>query len=421
LTLIGKFAKLALSVQKVAVFMADQGAISRLMRLNFLSAAQIPRRKPALIATVVLLIGVALSITASQWVRLETLRCAQSRFDAAASNAAVQVERRFAAYAEVLVGLRALFYSGEVSREAFYRYTDALELKRQLPGFQVLNYAPYVPAASREAFEKAVQQDPSWPAHLRFSITPPGARDGYHPFTLIEPLAGNAHLLGRDIAAAPHARAALEVARDTGKLTTSGKLIQVRGPQQRVGLALRLPVYRAGTAIDTLSQRRAAYLGSVGAGFLVAEMLANLPGVPPAVRVRLFEGGPEPIVEQAGGSPATQADRLVFDSGASGGGHQPAATAKPGKPPAGDGFRRVQSFTLGDRVWEVEVSAPAAEVVQPFEQWLPLAILVAGIVIGASLSGVLLLWARGRGLDIDAFATAGAGARSDARGPGRGG
>jgi hypothetical protein len=137
--------------------------------------------------------------------------------------------------------------------------------------------------------------------------------------------------------------------------------------------------------------------------------------------VRLFEGGPEPIVEQAGGSPATQADRLVFDSGASVGGHQPAATAKPGKPPAGDGFRRVQSFTLGDRVWEVEVSAPAAEVVQPFEQWLPLAILVAGIVIGASLSGVLLLWARGRGLDIDAFATAGAGARSDARGPGRGG
>ena len=370
--------------------MADQGALSRLMRLNFLSAAQMPRRKPALIATVVLLIGVALSITASQWVRLETLRCAQSRFDTAASNTAVQVERRFAAYVEVLVGLRALFHSGEVSRKAFYRYTDALELKRQLPGFQVLNYAPYVPAASREAFEKAVQQDPSWPAHLRFSITPPGARDGYHPFTLVEPLAGNGHLLGRDIAAAPHVRAALEVARDTGKLTTSGKLIQVRGPQQRVGLALRLPVYRAGMAIDTLSQRRAAYLGSVGAGFLVAEMLANLPGVPPAVRVRFFEGGPEPIVEQAGGSPATQADRLVFDSGASGGGHQPAAAAKPGKPPAGDGFRRVQSFTLGDRLWEVEVSAPAAEVVQPFEQWLPLAILAAGIVISASLSGVLL-------------------------------
>jgi len=369
--------------------MADRGAIFRPMWLDVLFGAETGRRRPALIATAVLLIGVALSVGASHWVRLEMLRSAQSRFDAIAGNAAVQVEKRFAAYAEVLTGLRALFQSGEVSREAFRRYTIALELKGRFPGFQVLNYAPYVPAASREAFEKAVQQDPSWPAQLRFSITPPGVRDGYHPFTLMEPLAGNAQLLGRDIAASPHARAALEVARDTGKLTTSGKLIQVRGLQQRVGLALRLPVYRAGMVTDTLSQRRAAYLGSVGAGFLVAETLADLPGVPPAVRVRLFEGGPEPIVEQARGGPATQSDRLVFDSATRGGGLEPAAASKPPKVPTQEGFRHIRSFTLGDRLWDVEVSAPAAEVVQPFEQWLPLVILIAGIVIGALLAAAL--------------------------------
>ena len=347
------------------------------------------RRTPLATATLVFLVGVAMSVAAGRWAREETLRCAQSRFEAAATHAAVQVERRFAAYAEVLAGLRALFHTVEVSRDVFHRFAEGLELKRDFPGFQVLNYAPYVAAASKEAFEETVRRDPSWPAHLRFAINPPGARDGYHPFTLVAPLVGNEQFLGKDIAAAPHVRAALDIARDTGKLTTSGRLIQAGGPQRQVGLALRLPVYRAGMATDTLSQRRAAYLGSVGAGFRVAEMLADLPGVAKGVRVRLYEGGPEPIVEHAGATPVTQADRLLFDSAAPGGGRQPAAPARLEEPAAGDGLRRVQSFTLGDRIWEVEVSAPFAEGALSFERSLPLAIVVAGVVISASLSAAL--------------------------------
>ncbi|WP_171016169.1 CHASE domain-containing protein [Ramlibacter sp. 2FC] len=353
----------------------------RLLRTNVLSGR--PGRRPVLIAALVLVAGMALSAAAGQWTHLALASGAQSRFDTTASHAATQIERRFASYAQVLVGLRALFASGEVSRDAFHRFTEALALKDQFPGFQVLNFAPYVPAAAKQTFEKALQQDPSWPAPHRFAIHPPGARDDYHPFTLIEPQAGNTHLLGKDIAAAPHVRTALAVARDTGKLTTSGKLIQVQGPRKHVGLALRLPVYRPGAATDSLSQRRAAYIGSVGAGFEVAEMLSSLPGVPPAWRVRLFEGGPEPIVAQAGGDPANSSDRLVFDSAASGAGGSPLA--------AQGSFRRVQSFTLGDRVWDVEVSAPAAEVLQAHEQWLPQAVLAAGIVVALLLSGMVLL------------------------------
>lgn len=363
--------------------MAHKDGVFRLLRMNALSGLRRHWRRPALIAALVLVTGMALSVAASRWAHLEIVRCAQSRFDATASHAAAQVERRFASYAEVLAGLRALFASGEVSRGAFHRFTEALALKDQFPGFQVLNFAPYVPADAKQLFEKALQQDPSWPAPHRFAIHPPGTRDDYHPFTLIEPLAGNTELLGKDIAAAPHVRTALEVARDTGKLTTSGKLIRVQGPRKHVGLALRLPVYRAGAAIGSLSQRRAAYIGSVGAGFDVAEMLSNLPDVPTTLRVRLFEGGPEPIVGQSGGDPATSSDRLVFDSAASGAGGSPLAAA--------GSFRHVQSFTLGDRVWDVEVSAPAAELLQAHEQWLPQAVLAAGIVIALLLSGVVLL------------------------------
>ena len=366
-------------------------------------AAPASRRKQLLLlATAVFLIGVACSLAISRWAYEAIRESAQARFDTAASAATAQVERRFAAYVEVLAGLRALFHTREVSRDDFRRFTEALALKRDYPGFQVLNYAPYVAAASREAFEESVRRDPSWPAQARTAIDPPGIRDGYHPFTLIEPLAGNEQYLGQDIAAAPARRAALEVARDTGKLTSSGNLIQSRGQQKQAGLAMRMPVYRAGMPTDTLSQRRAAYLGSVGAGFLVAAMLADLPGVGQGVRVRLYEGGPEPIVGEAGDEPLPQADKLMFDTAASGG--RPPRVEKGAAQPqtAGDGFRRVQSFTLADRIWVVEASAPFAESVRPLERRLPAIILVSGVVISASLAGVLLWllrsrsWAAGR-------------------------
>lgn len=137
------------------------------------------------IPAVVLLIGVVLSFTISQSAREETRRHAELRFDSDANNAAVQVERRFAAYFEVLSGVRALFHTGEVSREDFHRYAEALALKRNYPGFEVLNYAPYVAAATKEAFEATVRRDPSLPHGVRFAINPPGARDSYLPLTFI--------------------------------------------------------------------------------------------------------------------------------------------------------------------------------------------------------------------------------------------
>jgi CHASE1-domain containing sensor protein len=373
------------------------------MRRNASSEIAPARRKHLLIAFVVFLLGVTLSLVASQWAREEMRKSAQARFDTLASNAVAQVERRFASYVELLTGLRALFHTGDVSREAFRRFADALVLQRDLPGFQVLNYAPYVPAASKDAFEKAMRQDPSLPARVRFAIDPPGVRDGYHPFTLIEPLAGNEHLLGRDIAATPQARAALDAARDTGKLTSSARLIQTRGPQGQMGLAMRMPVYRVGVPTDTLAQRRAAYVGSVGAGFLVADMFKRLPGVPQGVRLRLYDGGSEPIVEQAGDA-VPQDDKLLFDTLDAGGRRQPDGGSKQPGPAAEDRFRQIKSFVLGDRLWLVEASAPFAEGAGALERMLPGIVLASGVVISASLAGALLGmlgWQRRRGHAVD--------------------
>ncbi len=344
------------------------------------------RPRSLLIAATVFLGGIVLSVAAAVWVRERVRELAHARLETASGNAAAQVEMRFAVYVGVLSRLRALFHAGTVSREDFRRFTEGVA-RSGYPGFQVLNYAPHVPAPSKEAFEASVRDDPSWPAQLRFAITPAGVRDAYHPITMIEPLPGNEKFLGRDLSAVPAARVALEVARDTGRLTSSGKLIQPHGPGQRVGLAMRMPVYRSGMPTDTFGQRRAAYVGSVGVGFLVGEMLATLPGVEQGLRVRLYEGGPEPIVKQAGDEAVPAADRLLFDSADR---RDRQTNAHPAKQGEGDDLRHIRSFTLADRMWLVEVSAPFADRVGALQRVLPWVLLLGGVLASVMLAGMAL-------------------------------
>jgi diguanylate cyclase (GGDEF)-like protein len=339
-----------------------------------------------LIPAAVLLVGITLSLVASQSAREETAHDAELRFDTTAANATVQFERRFAASFEVLGGVRALFHTvDKVSREDFRRYSKDLALERDYPGFQLLNYAPYVAASAKDAFEDAMRRDPQLPRGTRFAIYPPGERDGYYPFAFVEPLAENLQFLGKDIGAPALARATLEHTRDTGKV--SAAVIRPNGMDGAIGLAVRLPIYRAGMPVDTVAQRRAAYTGSVGAGIWLAKMLADLPGVPEGVRLRLFDGGPEPATQQPGAPVAVQPDKLLFDTATAGAARAP---AKPQEPDAAGSLRHLQAFTLAGRLWVVEASAPIAGAVGPLERMLPTIILVGGSVISALLAGVML-------------------------------
>ncbi|HJV70967.1 bifunctional diguanylate cyclase/phosphodiesterase [Ideonella sp.] len=328
--------------------------------------------------TLVLLAGLALSIAMSRTAREDSRRNAELRFESAGVGGGDEVERRFAAYVEVLTGLRALFSTGEIPREAFKRYADALDLKRSFPGFQVLNFAPRVPGDGRDAFEAALRRE--LPAGTSpYAISPPGVRDEYQPLAMIEPWAGNERYIGKDIAAFPDVRAALDGARDTGRLSASGKMIQIRGQEGQIGLAMRMPVYRPGMPLGSVGERRAAYVGSVGAGFLVTRMLTDLPGIGPDVRLRVFDGGPEAA---AGPRPAVLPDKLLFDT---------AGTVAAGRlaPKPETGQYLVQSFKLGGRIWLVEASAPFDAGVGPWERMLPVIILAGGCVISLLLAGVL--------------------------------
>ncbi|HEY2928181.1 MAG TPA: EAL domain-containing protein [Albitalea sp.] len=364
----------------------------------------------------VLLAGVALSAVLSHAARVEIERSAQVRFDADATGVARDVEAQFDAYTEVLIGLRALFHTSDtVTRSQFHRYVTGLNLKTNFPGFQVLNFVPYVPASERRAFEEGVRRDVSLDraGYPNFAITPPGERADYYPLTYMEPMAGNERVFGKDLGAVPAILTALQRARDTGAMAASGKMIRIMGKQSDIGLAMRLPVYRAGMPQSSTEERRAAYIGSVGAGFSVAGMMQNILKDNPAgrLRLRLFDGGPAgATTADAAAKPppiAVGPDSLLFDTVAGRAGPGETATERTERTER-PSVERVLAFDLGGRAWVMKVSADADRVSGQLDRLVPWLILFGGVAISALLAGIVysLTTSRARAIRIASSMTA---------------
>jgi diguanylate cyclase (GGDEF)-like protein len=224
-----------------------------------------------------------------------------------------RIDMRIRLYCDVLVTMQALFSTGDdVSRSEFRDFVNGLSLPARYPGFQILNYAPYIRSADMERFVATQRRDPILrDADIDFAIRPPGARRAYFILSYIEPLAPNLRSLGVDMGFLPHGLAALERSRDTGQPVSSGRLILVEGANPHVGIALRLPVYRKDMPHNTVEARRLAYIGSVGAGIRVQGLMRGLlsDATLRVIRFRIYDGGPL-------GVPAVQPSpsKMLFDS-----------------------------------------------------------------------------------------------------------
>ncbi|BDB29272.1 EAL domain-containing protein (plasmid) [Cupriavidus sp. P-10] len=235
------------------------------------------------------------------------------RFENDAGDVVQQIDTRIRLYTDVLVTMQALFgASDHVSRSEFRDFVSGLNLPQRYPGFQTLNYAPYVPASEIDAFVARQRSDPILrEAGVTFHIRPPGQRPGHFVLTYVEPLDINVASIGIDMGAEPRRLAALERARDTGQSVSSGRLIFSEAKNPHVGIALRLPVYRKVPNLDSVEARRAAYVGSVGAGIRVADLLKDLVSNENLrwVRFRVYDAG-----DFAAPAAAPSATNLLYDS-----------------------------------------------------------------------------------------------------------
>jgi len=324
-------------------------------------------------------LGIAVSILLHFVMKDNVKGEAQLRFERQASDTKHVIEVRIHSYADVMYGLRALFSASSVSRREFHRYVAGLELAHRYPGFWTFNYAEWVPHEAKARLEARVRKDTSLDpsGYPNFRIIPPGDRPEYYVLTYLEPMAGNESVFGLDISVNPAAKnpraiaEALASARDSAKLTSSGQLLRQKG---FTGLSMRLPVYRSGMPVETVEQRRAAYLGSVGAGFRVKELMRGVldDHALEVMRFKLYEVGP--AESYAAAKQTVSADRLLFDSNDLLNKTTSAAIE------TDSAFRTVLPIEVAGRVWEVHFSTPTQAIIDRTDAMLPWLTLAGGLV-----------------------------------------
>jgi signal transduction histidine kinase/CheY-like chemotaxis protein/CHASE1-domain containing sensor protein/HPt (histidine-containing phosphotransfer) domain-containing protein len=195
---------------------------------------------------------------------------AAQRFENLARSTQYGISARIKSYSDLTRGLAALFQTTDnVTRKQFGQYVASLDIPRYFPAIEALTWAPQVTDAQRTAFVDGVRAD----GYPQFDIKPPGRREQYAVLTYLEPSAMLEDRHGVDIGANPAIAKMLAASRDSGQVAASGQPIVVKLPTPHFGLGVRLPVYRRGMPADSVAERRAAYLGSVGAGFSIPKLV----------------------------------------------------------------------------------------------------------------------------------------------------
>lgn len=247
-----------------------------------------------------------LLLTLSAYFALEkrNVDAARAQFEFRKAEALYALERRLVAYTLSLKGGLGLFKSSShVSRKEWHEYVAALDLETDFPGIQGLGYAEFVKPEDRTRYEDRIRSE----GFAEFTIRPKGERALYSSITYLEPFdLRNRQAFGYDMYSQETRRAAMNIARDTGKVAISGKvtLVQEITDDVQAGFLIYVPYYGVGAVPKTVAQRRESIVGFVYSPFRMGDLMQGIqgPGVP-ELRLQIFDGA------------AQDADSLMYDGG----------------------------------------------------------------------------------------------------------
>ncbi|HZV64024.1 MAG TPA: CHASE domain-containing protein [Telluria sp.] len=322
-------------------------------------------------------IGLPISLVIGLLFHFATAKSIESdsggRFANHARNAQNTISARIKSYTDVLRGTASLFGTSEaITRDQFHAYVDALQLAVHFPAIESINFAFYVRDGEMAAFERrmAASRHPDEPPLL---VHPAGRRAHYAIVSYIEPGSAWSATFGRDLLILPYVEKALMASRDTATLITSGQPIPAISGPKRIGLGMRLPIYRPGSPSATVEQRRAAYLGSVGIAFSVDKLVQGVIAEMPIsqVRMTLVDGGlgmeNRAVLDGKG-------ERVLFDSGDSDVGGKPLPHA------GSERFSIVLPVDFNGRLWRATFSTPKRAMYSGFDEYFPWLAMGAGWV-----------------------------------------
>jgi two-component sensor histidine kinase/CHASE1-domain containing sensor protein len=197
----------------------------------------------------------------------------QQNFDILAERLETRIKERMTRYEDILHETAGLFYAvNPLNYGQWQTYFTNLDIAERYQGIDTISYIEYVPEEKRQDFDKEIRQ---WFPQAK--IWPPGKRTGYFPIKYT--LKRNSNAVGFDTSTDPVRYRAMEIARDSGLPSITGKTIIYSHMGKYPGLVLFLPLYNRhsdSTAGTTAGERRENLKGFIGAVFTINEFLQGI-------------------------------------------------------------------------------------------------------------------------------------------------
>ncbi len=239
------------------------------------------------------ILGLSALITLAAWrISYDSVQQAsETRFSFKTQDISSAISERMEEQEAALWGGVGLFNaSANVTRIEWANYVKSLRLEKYLPGLQGYGYSEIVRAGDRTDHVNRIRAE----GFPEFDIRPAGNRELYSSIIYLEPFRDrNLRAFGYDMFSEPTRRAAMERARDTGEAAVSGMVTLVQETESDIqrGFLMYLPVYRKGSPVSTLKERRAALQGFVYSPFRIKDLTRGILGREDAeIDFRIYDG-----------------------------------------------------------------------------------------------------------------------------------
>jgi signal transduction histidine kinase/DNA-binding response OmpR family regulator len=336
------------------------------------TTASMPTR-PSASTWVLAFVVLAASLVGAWQSHVLIMQHQKTRFDTEVRRIESAIERRLAAYVQVLRGGLGLFAaSDEVTREDWRRYVASLQLERLYPGFRGLSFAPAVSDEALEDFIARARSEPLPPGltnpallrefHLRAPPPPivPVTSRLHAPVFYTEPLTpSNERAIGIDMLLDAGRKALLDAAAASDDAVLSPRLRLLQAVGTEVGFIGFLAVHR-----------EEKLLGWLTATFVAENFMRGLMSQAPSeLKFSLYDSHelkPEHLLYSTAGRTADGEPRPLSES-------------------ARGPFESYTSISLPGRQWTLHAVAPPqfASVADRVAPWL--------VALGGVLATLLLL------------------------------
>ena len=228
---------------------------------------------------------ISLALVFSVWlfVRDSERRSLELRFNDDVDLVVERIGNRMKSHVQILSAASefASLRPGSVTRQEWRDYVAALRLDELNPGVQALGYAVWVARDQLDEHVRLVRAEgfPDYDVDTGGNM-PPG-EEGVSSILFIEPFdERNQRAFSRDMYAEATRRVAMIRARDNGLVTLTARvtLYQETSTGVQAGTLLYAPAYRQGRPLDTVAERRSAFLGWPYMAFRMQKLMSEIVG-----------------------------------------------------------------------------------------------------------------------------------------------